>query len=88
MAVDALRLCLDEDALAVGTHGVALHPADSGAVRRAGIEEHAHLLARTERVLHYLLAVGRNLGIAFAVGQGHHGRNALTTELSVGDVLQ
>ena len=87
-AVDALRLRLDEQALAVGAHDVALHVADLGTACRRSIEEHAHLFACLERVGHDALAVVADLCVSIASCQRRHGRHHFLTELATGNVPQ
>ena len=87
-AIDALRLRLYQDALAVRAHRVAINISHLRATGRSGVEEDTHLLARTERVSHDTLTVVRNLGIALAVAERFHSSDGLTTEGTADNLLQ
>ena len=73
MAVDLLRLRLQEDVAFVRTHDVSVYALYAYAsLDVVGIEEHTGLFAVLERVGKNLCAVGTHLGIADAVVERVH----------------
>ena len=87
-AVNGLRLRLDEYALAVGTHDVAVDPTDLRPTGCLGVEEHSRLLARAERIADDALAVVADLGVSLTIGQWRHGRHRLAAERAAHNVVQ
>ena len=87
-AVDSLRLRLYQDALAVGTHDIAINTTYLRPTGCLGIEEYCCLLTRTEGIGNNALAVVRNLGIGIVSSQRRYSRHALATEGTAHDVIQ
>ena len=87
VAIDALCFGLNKHVTPIGTHHIAIHTLNLRASCRIHVEEHARLLARFKRVLHYLLAVRRNLCIAFAIAQGFHTHHRFCSEGTVCNIL-
>ena len=88
VAVDALRLRLDQQPPSVRTHDVAVHACHLRAARRCSVEERAHLLARLERVRHDASSVAAYLRVRLAVGHRPHLRHCLLPEHAACDVPQ
>ena len=88
VAVDAVRLCLDQDGLLVGTHDIAVDAVEAHASGRGYIEEHIRLLARLEEACDDLAGIGRELAVALAVVEGIHAMNSLGGIHPVREVFQ
>ena len=87
-AIDAPCLGLYQDALAVGTHDVAIDVAELVALDGSHVKQRGNFLARLKRILHNAAAVAAQLGIALAIGQGLHVTHRLTTEQAAGNLFQ
>ena len=86
-AIDGRGLGLEKDFLLVGTHDITVDAVEfHDAARFFDVENDTDFLARFERRTNDALAIGRELGVAFAVVHGIHAVDLFGRELILGNV--
>ena len=66
-AIDAFRLCLDQQSLTRRTHHIVVNLLELGSTGLFHIKKYSHLLARFEGILYDLLSISRYLGVRLTI---------------------